>query len=136
MDLFKVFDAILAAEQIEHQNQDTEFRKIRGFLFSWNKKKYRDSFAKHKIKFEEAALVFFDKYADISPDVKHRSDNEDRWIAIGLADSINNILYVSYVERVLINGTPVTRIYSARRALKKEVAMYEQQKSYRIKNKE
>ena len=89
--------------------------------FVWDSDKNKKNFKKHKIKFENAALVFLDEnliedYDDFN------SDDEDRFKIIG---EVENILVVIYTER-----EDKTRIISARFADKKERRKYYEQFSF------
>lgn len=78
-------------------------------------KKQKKNYQKHKIKFEDAALGFFDEFKIDDFDEIH-SDFEDRYKIIG---RVKKILAVIYTER-----GDFTRIISARRADKDEVDDY------------
>ena len=89
--------------------------------FVWDKNKAEINLKKHKIKFENAALVFLDEnliedYDDFN------SDDEDRFKVIG---EVEKILVVIYTER-----EDRTRIISARFADKKERSKYYEQFSF------
>ena len=83
--------------------------------FIWDSEKAEKNYQKHKIKFEDAALVFFDENRIDEFDELH-SDFEDRYKIIG---RVKKILAVIYTEREDRN-----RIISARRADKDEVDNY------------
>ena len=83
--------------------------------FVWDSEKAEKNYQKHKIKFEDAALVFFDENRIDEFDEVH-SDFEDRYKVIG---RVKKILAVIYTEREDRN-----RIISARRADKDEVDDY------------
>ena len=83
--------------------------------FIWDSEKAEKNFKKHKIKFEDAALVFFDEFRIDDFDEIH-SDFEDRYKIIG---KVEDILVVIYTER----GN-FTRIISARDAEKYEKEDY------------
>lgn len=89
--------------------------------FIWDKNKAEINLKKHKIKFENAALVFLDEnliedYDDFN------SDDEERFKVIG---EVEKILVVIYTER-----EDRTRIISARFANKKERRKYYEQFSF------
>ena len=89
--------------------------------FVWDKNKAEINLKKHKIKFENAALVFLDEnliedYDDFN------SDDEERFKVIG---EVEKILVVIYTER-----EDRTRIISARFADKKERSKYYEQFSF------
>ena len=89
--------------------------------FIWDKNKAEINLKKHKIKFENDALVFLDEnliedYDDFN------SDDEERFKVIG---EVEKILVVIYTER-----EDRTRIISARFADKKERSKYYEQFSF------
>ena len=81
--------------------------ELQGIKFEWDEEKYAVNLWKHKVKFEEAAEVFFDpenQFGDASV------EEEIREYVIGYSLS-KRILLVVFVERGVR-----TRIISARRA--------------------
>ena len=88
------------------------------YKFIWDSEKAEKNWQKHKIKFEDAALVFFDEFRIDEFDEIH-SDFEDRYKIIG---KVKKILAVIYTER-----GDFTRIISARRAAKDEEEEYYEQ---------
>ena len=89
--------------------------------FEWDDVKAEKNWKKHKVSFEDAALVFFDENKIDELDELH-SDFEDRYKIVG---KVANILTVIYTERGDRN-----RIISARRADKDEEADYYEQFRY------
>ena len=85
------------------------------YKFEWDSEKAEKNFRKHGIKFEDAALVFFDENKIDDFDEIH-SDFEERYKIIG---RVKKILAVIYTERGEKN-----RIISARRADKDEEEDY------------
>ncbi len=83
--------------------------------FEWDEKKAEINLQKHGISFETAAHVFLDQDRIEIFDEAH-SENEERFITIGLA---GNVLFVVYTER-----TPKIRLISARLATPKERRLY------------
>ena len=83
--------------------------------FEWDEKKAELNFRKHGVMFETAATVFLDENRLEYYDYEHSTD-EDRFITIGMADSV---LFVVYTVRY-----PKTRIISARLANERERKMY------------
>ena len=83
--------------------------------FEWDENKAAANWKKHGISFFQAARVFEDRYRKEYYDVAH-SDDEDRYITIGMAD---DILFVVYVER-----REKVRIVSARYANRRERKLY------------
>ncbi len=84
-------------------------------LFEWDEAKAAANWKKHKVSFHDAVRVFADEYRKEYYDAAH-SDEEDRYITIGMAD---NVLFVVYVER-----REAVRIISARYANRKERRLY------------
>lgn len=88
------------------------------YKFVWDSEKAEKNWRKHGIYFEDAVRVFFDDNFVDDYDELH-SDFEDRIKIIG---RVNQILTVIYTERGDRN-----RIISARKADKKEEALYYEQ---------
>ena len=91
------------------------------YKFVWDSDKAEINFKKHKIKFEDATLIFFDENRFDDYDEIH-SDYEDRIKTVG---KINGMLAVIYTERGDRN-----RIISARQATKREEDLYYEQFYY------
>ena len=53
------------------------------YIFAWDYKKAKTNILKHQISFEDATSVFKDENMISVFDKKH-SENEDRWITIGM----------------------------------------------------
>lgn len=83
--------------------------------FEWDDEKAAINFKKHKVAFEDAVYVFQDENRIEFYDAEH-SDNEDRYVAIGL---VGTVLFVVFTER-----KDVTRIISARKANSLERSYY------------
>ena len=79
--------------------------------FEWDSEKAEKNFKKHKVKFQNAVLAFFDEYRLEYYDETH-SDDEERFRIIG---KVKEVLVVIYTEREDKN-----RIISARPANKYE----------------
>lgn len=88
--------------------------------FQWDYDKEQINISKHGIDFDTAIKVFNDDYRIEKFDKKH-SDDEDRYITIGMIDDIAVVLMVVYTERE--EGT-IIRIISARKATNRERKMY------------
>jgi uncharacterized DUF497 family protein len=86
--------------------------------FEWDEEKEKINIDKHGIDFSTAALVFGDENRIEKYDELH-SENEDRYITIGLINGTPIVVMVVYAER----GT-LTRIVSARLATKREKEAY------------
>jgi hypothetical protein len=93
--------------------------------FEWDPKKAASNYRKHKVRFEEAQIVFEDESALIFPDDEH-SEAEDREIIIGYS-RLSRLLLVCFVER----RKDVVRIVSARRATKNERNDYQIHAGYK-----
>ena len=91
------------------------------YKFVWDSDKAEKNFKKHKVRFEDAVLVFCDENLIDDFDEIH-SDNEDRIKIIG---KVEKILVVIYTERGDKN-----RIISARFANKQEQEDYYEQFYY------
>lgn len=87
-------------------------------LFEWDDEKARANIKKHGIDFETAAKVFADENRLEIYDEKH-SEDEDRYITIGMIDNVACVVMVVYTER----GEAV-RLISARKATSQERRMY------------
>jgi hypothetical protein len=86
-------------------------------VFEWDEQKARRNEAKHGVTFEEAKTIFNDPFAITVSDPDH-SDEEDRWLDIGL--SVNGrLLVVWYTER-----SESIRIIGSRKATKAEEKAY------------
>ncbi len=83
--------------------------------FEWDDEKAAINLKKHKVAFEDAVYVFQDENRIEFYDAEH-SDNEDRYVAIGL---VGTVLFVVFTER-----KDVTRIISARKANSLERSYY------------
>ncbi len=88
--------------------------------FEWDEKKNKSNFEKHGVWFEEAQTVWADASSAEFSDPEH-SDEEDRFLRIGLSSKLN-ILLIVFCERD--DGNSI-RIVSARKATRKEQEQYE-----------
>ena len=86
--------------------------------FEWDEEKEQINIKKHGIDFETAARVFGDENRLEFYDEVH-SENEDRYITIGMIDEMAYIVMVVYTER-----EEAIRLISARKATKQEGRMY------------
>lgn len=89
------------------------------YIVSWDKDKYEKNIKKHGISFIDAATVFDDPKVVYKYD-EHHSDDEDRFLAIGISAS-TNLLTVCHCYR---EDDTVVRIISARKANKEETEEY------------
>lgn len=83
--------------------------------FEWDEEKAATNWKKHRVNFFNATRVFEDENRIEYYDTAH-SDEEDRYITIGMADDVLFVVYVERRERI--------RIISARRATRKERRLY------------
>jgi uncharacterized DUF497 family protein len=81
----------------------------------WDENKNSANRHKHGISFEEAETVFADDHALLIADPEH-SDNEDRFILLGMSSSLR-IMVVCHYYRV---QDDVIRIITARKATREE----------------
>ena len=84
-------------------------------FFEWDEAKAAANWKKHRVDFKDAMRVFEDENRKEYYDAAH-SDDEDRYITIGMAD---NVLFVVYAER-----RETVRIISARHANRRERRLY------------
>ena len=88
--------------------------------FDWNLDKNKKNIKKHGVDFSEAETVFQDEMALELFDEEH-SEEEDRYIIIGLSSKTRELM-VCHCYR---NGGDVMKEFSARRATKTEITLYE-----------
>ena len=86
--------------------------------FEWDLRKAAANARKHGVRFEDAAIVFFDPLARIFADPDH-SEDEHREFIVGY-DRMHRLLIVSFTER-----RDTVRIVSARRATRQEAQSHE-----------
>ena len=91
--------------------------------FVWDESKNKSNQKKHGVSFDEAKTVFFDENAIQYSDPDH-SDEEDRFIMLGMSDKLNTLV-VCHCYRE--EGETI-RIISARKATKKEREAYSGEK--------
>ncbi|MCH1449973.1 MAG: BrnT family toxin [Litoricolaceae bacterium] len=87
--------------------------------FEWDPKKASSNEIKHGVAFEEARTVFFDENAKLIDDPDH-SENEDRFILLGLSSALR-VIVVCHCVRA---EGGVIRIISARKASSNESEQY------------
>lgn len=87
--------------------------------FEWDPGKAEANLRKHGVSFEDARSVFGDEYALLMDDPDH-SDDEDRFILLGLSQSLR-LLVVVHCYR---EADRVIRIISARKADAEERSSY------------
>ena len=88
--------------------------------FIWDTEKAVLNYSKHGVTFEEAQTVFEDVHAIRIFDPDH-SDAEDRFVLLGISSHLR-ILVVCHCYRE--NDSQI-RIFSARKATRRETATYE-----------
>ena len=87
--------------------------------FEWDPRKAAANEKKHGVGFEEAKSVFSDERAKLIDDPNH-SEDEDRFILLGLSSSLRTLV-VCHCYREVGN---VVRIISARKATGRESKFY------------
>lgn len=88
--------------------------------FEWDETKNRSNRRKHGVSFEDARTAFLDENARVIPDPE-RSDDEDRFVLLGLSISLH-VLLVCHCYR---KEDEVIRIVSARKADRNEIKQYQ-----------
>jgi uncharacterized protein len=89
--------------------------------FTWDEAKARSNQKKHRVSFDEAQSAFSDERARIIDDPDH-SDDEDRFILLGMSAQRRVVIAV-YAYR---DPEAKIRIISARKAMPRERALYDQ----------
>jgi uncharacterized protein len=95
-------------------------------VFAWDENKNRINTRKHSVSFETAARIFEDPKVVSYPDRVVNIgpfNNEERWHTIGCAGGIVLLLVVHTIEEQ--HGEEEIRIISARKASRRERALYE-----------
>ena len=90
-------------------------------VFDWDPGKAASNLRKHGVSFEEAQSVFYDEFAIQFFDEAHSSDNEERFLMLGMSSGAH-LLLVCHCER---DDGGVVRIISARKATKNESSFYD-----------
>lgn len=90
--------------------------------FEWDDVKVQRNVKKHRVSFKQAQEVFDDPRAVPFEDLEHSSDQETRYVMIGMSSI--GLLFVSFAY----DGDEVVRLISARRAEKWMVELYEGEK--------
>ena len=94
------------------------------YNFEWDPEKAKINKNKHKVNFEHAATIFKDPRAISIYDSGH-SENEDRWITMGLSSN-GTLLIVNHTYKQVDDKTAIVRIISSRKATKQERKQYEE----------
>lgn len=92
------------------------------YNFEWDPSKARENIRKHKVSFERAAHVFLDPYMLSVEDEEH-SEEEDRWITLGV-DKSGILLVVHHTFREVDPDNFSIRIISARKSTRGEAKQY------------
>lgn len=92
------------------------------YIFEWDSHKAKTNHKKHHVAFETATTVFKDEHAISIFDDEH-SDDEERWITLGM-DALTRVLVVVHLYFKIANDTCTIRIISARKAVAKEIDTY------------
>ena len=87
--------------------------------FEWDSHKAQRNLRKHEVDFTEASTVFADTLSITVPDPDH-SENEERWVTMGLSNR-QRLLVVVHTEE-----GETSRIISARLADRHERRKYEE----------
>lgn len=90
--------------------------------FEWDPHKAKTNHRKHGIGFEHAATVFRDLRAVSVFDEAH-SAIEERWITLGVSAG-GGLLVVHHTFKEITENTIRIRIFSSRKATKKEIGQY------------
>ena len=98
-----------------------------GEVFEWNRMKAARNAIKHRVRFTEAATVFFDEDAIFSSDDEH-SEGEQRYTVVGHSLQ-SRVLFIVHVLR-----KDRTRIISARQLAPREREQYENELGRRLRN--
>ena len=93
------------------------------YNFDWNPDKAKKNKRKHKISFDRATTIFRDPNAVSIVDEEH-SNNEDRWITMGM-DNSGILLVASHTFTTIDQSTCEIRIISVRKAEKPEIHQYQ-----------
>ena len=83
--------------------------------FEWDPNKATSNERKHGVSFDEASTVFSDDHAILLDDPEH-SDDEDRFLLLGLSSNLRTIV-VCHAYRT---AEDVIRLISARKATRRE----------------
>ena len=96
------------------------------YRFDWDPIKADRNAKDHGVTFEQAATVFLDPKLLSQIDEEH-DDEEERWVSLGL-DKSARLLIVCHTFREVTERSATIRIFSARKATRRETRDYEKQK--------
>jgi hypothetical protein len=92
------------------------------YYFEWDPSKAAANRRKQRLSFEEAATVFLDPRGRSLFDDAH-SEEEDRWVTLGVS-SVGRLLVVCHTFRKVNKATSMIRIFSCRKATRRESEQY------------
>ena len=95
------------------------------YHFDWDPSKERRNIRKHKLPFRRATSVFHDPNQLTIYDEEHSTDDEERWITIGI-DCGGVLRVVVHTAEQLEKNSIEIRIISARKAKPKEIRRYKE----------
>jgi Uncharacterized protein conserved in bacteria len=96
------------------------------YNFDWNIAKEKQNIRKHQLTFRLASTIFRDSYQLTIYDEEHSQD-EDRWITIGL-DETGIVRLVVHTFEQTDSSSCIIRIISARKATFTETQYYQERK--------
>lgn len=94
------------------------------YRFDWDPRKASINIRRHKVSFRQAATVFRDPQHLSLYDEVH-SEDEDRWITLGIGD-VGSLYVVVHTFDQLDEENVSIRIISARKATGAEMAQYKE----------
>ncbi len=92
------------------------------YSFDWNSTKEQQNIRKHRMSFRQAATIFRDPN-QLSIDDEEHSEDEERWITLGI-DSTGVVRVVVHTFEQINDQLCQIRIISARKATNLEVRRY------------
>ena len=92
------------------------------YNFEWNPRKAHSNHKNHGIRFEEAVAVFSAPRA-LTIFYPDHSEYEDGWITLGISKT-GRVLIVCHTFQELANDSISIRMFSSRKATKKENNLY------------
>ena len=96
------------------------------YRFEWDPPKAEKNAKDHGVTFEQAATVFLDAGLMSQLDEEH-DEEEERWVSLGL-DKSGRLLVVCHTYREITDRSASIRIFSARKATRRESKDYEKRK--------
>ncbi|MCP4426867.1 MAG: BrnT family toxin [Chloroflexi bacterium] len=95
------------------------------YNFEWDLVKENKNIRKHNVTFRRATAVFRDPNQVSVYDEEHSTENEDRWITIGI-DNSGMLWIVSHTFEQINKKSYEIRIISARKATNTEINQYKE----------